>query len=118
MKYGIIGSRTFSDYDLLTYVLDKHNISLIVSGGARGADSLGARYADERQIHKIIFSPDWDKYGKRAGFIRNKQIVNESDFIIAFWDLHSVGTRHSLDLAKKLGKLSIVVGFDGHSFNY
>jgi hypothetical protein len=53
---------------------------------------------------KHIFKPDWDKYGKRAGFIRNELIINEADKIIAFWDGESKGTKLSIDLAIKAGK--------------
>lgn len=109
MRYAIIGSRNFADYELLKSVLDKHFISQIISGGARGADSLAARYAKESSISLLEFIPEWDKYGKTAGFIRNKDIVRASDIIIAFWDGESRGTKHSLDFASSLGKRCIVI---------
>lgn len=65
MKIAIIGSRTFNDYELLRQSLDEFSfeanvdISLIVSGGANGADSLGERYAHENNIETLIFLPDW-----------------------------------------------------------
>ena len=114
MRYGIIGSRTFSNYDLLAHVLDKHYISQIVSGGAIGADSLGKKYAEEKNIPLVEFFPMYHKYGKKAPFVRNKLIVQSSDIIIAFWDLYSPGTKHSLDYAKKLKKKSFVVDFAGN----
>lgn len=112
LRYGIIGSRTFFDYDLLKNVLQKHYISQIVSGGARGADSLAIRYAIEASIPYIEFIPDYKKYRKKAPFVRNKLIVNASDIIIAFWDGKSTGTKHSLDYAKKLAIKSIVIEFN------
>lgn len=110
MKYGIIGSRSFLDYDYVCSVLDPQLqfITKIVSGGAVGADSLGAMYAADNNIELTVYLPDWKKYGKSAGFRRNKDIVRDSDIIIAFWDGISNGTKHSLDYAKSIGVKSLV----------
>jgi ankyrin repeat protein len=67
---------------------------------ASGADILGKQYAIDRKLNYIEFPADWNKYGKRAGFIRNQEIVDNSDFVIAFWDGVSNGTKHSIELAK------------------
>ena len=115
MKLAVVGSRTFNDYDLLKSKLDAiHNrkpITVIVSGGAKGADSLAERWARENRIELLIFTPDWDKYGKRAGFIRNEDIIKNSDAVIAFWDGTSKGTKHDIDLAKKYEKSCLIVKF-------
>ena len=92
-------------------VLEKHYISQIVSGGAKGADSLAARYANEKGIPLVVFLPVWDKYGKRAGFVRNKEIVKASDIVICFWDGQSRGTKHSIDYAEKLNIKTIIITF-------
>jgi hypothetical protein len=76
-----------------------------LNGGAKGADSYGEYYAKERGIPVTIFLPDWNTYGKKAGYIRNKLIVESSDLVIAFWDRVSKGTKHSIDIAK--AKISI-----------
>lgn len=104
MKIAIIGSRTFSDYSLLEETLKPYEdkITTIMSGGAKGADELGERWANEKEKETIIFYPDWDTYGKRAGYIRNKKIVENSDGVIAFWDGKSKGTQHSFRLCKEL----------------
>lgn len=112
MRYAVIGSRTFFGYKLLKNVLDKHFISQIVSGGAKGADSLAARYANEHNIPLLEFLPDYHKYGKKAPFVRNKQIVQSSDIIVAFWDGHSAGTKHSIEHGKKLNKKIIIIPFE------
>lgn len=110
MKVAVIGSRTFSDYKSLEKVLDSFpNIDLIVSGGAKGADTLAERYAYYHNIKKLIFKPEWDKYGKSAGFKRNKDIVNASDIVIAFWDLQSRGTKSSIDYAKSKNKKVLII---------
>jgi len=106
MKLAIIGSRGFSDYQLLESTLEqyKDKITEVVSGGAKGADSLGERWANNNNIPTIIFKPDWDKYGKKAGYLRNVDIVKNSDGVIAFWDGESRGTQHSFTLCTKLNK--------------
>lgn len=106
MKLAIIGSRDFNDYKLLTQTLEtyKDKITIVVSGAARGADSLGERWAIENGKQTIIFPADWDKYGKRAGYIRNEDIIKNSDCVIAFWDGISKGTNHSITLASRYNK--------------
>ena len=87
MKIGIIGSRGFNNYELLEKTLEEYqNVELVVSGGAQGADKLGERWANEKGIKTLIFKPNWEKFGKSAGFIRNQDIVKNSDLVIAFWD--------------------------------
>ena len=113
MKVAVIGSRSFADYGLLCRTLDAiPELSTIVSGGAPGADSLGERYSDERGLAKQIYRPDWARYGRGAGKVRNKTIVDASDLVVAFWDGASTGTRHALDYAKQRGKPVRVVRFD------
>jgi hypothetical protein len=106
MKIAIIGSRGFNDYHRLNDVLNpvKSKISLIVSGGARGADSLAEKFAKENNIPTQIFLPDWDKHEKKAGFLRNVDIILAADVVIAFWDGQSKGTYNGIELAKKHNK--------------
>jgi len=109
MKLAVVGSRGFNNYEFLCETLDKiKDVDTIVSGGAKGADSLGARYAKDRKLKLIEFKPDWNKFGKSAGFKRNIQIVDECDKLVAFWDGVSKGTKHSIDLATKQNKLLLV----------
>lgn len=115
MKLGIIGSRNYDDYAMLCQVLVFYlgplDLTEIISGGAKGADSLGARYANDKGIKLTEFLPDWDKYGKRAGFIRNEDIVKNADFILVFWDGVSKGTGNSLSIAKRLKKPTFIIYF-------
>lgn len=106
MRIAIIGSRNFNDYSLVSETLlpYKSKITLIVSGGAKGADSLGEYWAKQNNIKTLIFLPDWDKHGKKAGFIRNEDIIKNCDGVIAFWDEQSRGTAHSISLAQKYDK--------------
>lgn len=66
MKVAIIGSRNFSDYDLLAETLDNLPISLIISGGAKGADSLAECYASSHNIETLIFKADYKLYNRSA----------------------------------------------------
>lgn len=111
MRYAIIGSRTFLNYDLLCSTLDKHFISQVVSGGARGADTLGVQYAVQKNIPYIEFLPEYETYGKKAPFVRNRTIVKNSDIVVAFWDGFSTGTKHAMNYATSLHKKVIVVNF-------
>jgi len=105
MILGIVGSRGFTDYALLCRVVGqvKGNVSIIVSGGAKGADTLAEKYARERGIELIVYPPNWALYGKSAGFRRNQTIVAHSDAIVAFWDGASRGTAHTIECARLAG---------------
>lgn len=101
MKTAIVGSRSFSDEYLMIITLSKYSITHVISGGARGADSLAEAYADINNLPKTIILPDWDRFGRSAGFIRNKLIVNASEQVIAFWDGYSKGTADTIMYARK-----------------
>ena len=112
MKVAVIGSRGFNNYELLKDTLSKINITLLVSGGAMGADTLGEQYAKENDIETKIFLPDWEKHGRSAGMLRNTDIINESEVVIAFWDGSSKGTLDSINKAKKLNKKLIIIDYE------
>lgn len=107
----VCGSRSFDDYNLLRnklnyYLQNKKNI-VIVSGGAKGADSLAEKYAKERGCEIKIFIANWDKYGKRAGYIRNEKMFKyiaqfPEHGCVAFWDGNSRGTMHDINIAKAM----------------
>ncbi len=113
MKVIIAGGRDFNDYDLLCVNCDKA-LSLqtdieIVSGTANGADKLGEKYAKEKGYPVKEFPADWDRYKKSAGYIRNKDMANYADALMAFWDGKSKGTKSMIELARKYGlKIKIV----------
>lgn len=115
-KYAVVGSRTMNDYDALKKVLDGivKEGDTIVSGGAKGADSLAERYAQEKGLETLVFKPDWKRYGRGAGMVRNKTIADNSDTVVAFWDGESKGTKHTIDYAKKTGKKVLVCDFAGN----
>ncbi|MBO5203293.1 MAG: hypothetical protein J6B72_01610 [Clostridia bacterium] len=101
MKIAVIGSRDITVDNIGRYVSDSDEI---VSGGAIGVDSCAAEYAKTNGIKLTVFLPQYDRYGRAATIIRNKEIVNYSDKIIAFWNGSSKGTLSVIKYAKKLGK--------------
>ena len=110
----IAGGRDFNDYQRLCKTMDyllKNKVPevTIISGGARGADSLGERYANERGFSLIIMKADWEKYGKSAGIIRNKEMLSTADEVVCFWNRVSRGTGHMIKITKEIGKLPRVV---------
>lgn len=76
----------------------------IVSGMARGADSIGVQYARTYGWKLYEFPADWNRYGKAAGFIRNEQMGDFADGLLAFWDGQSRGTRHMIEYMRQLKK--------------
>ena len=119
-KVAVVGSRDFNDYELLKSTLFDYfkcpycdiihmediyyNDNEIISGGARGVDSLAEQFAKEYGFQTKIYQAEWDKYGKSAGYIRNQYIIADSTIVFAFWDGKSKGTNHSIELAKKMNK--------------
>ena len=88
-RYAIIGSRGFTDYELLKSTIQTrgiNDIGEIVSGGARGADSLAEQYAIDNNIKLTVFYADWETYGCKAGHMRNQYIIDNCDVVLAFWD--------------------------------
>lgn len=116
IKLAVVGSRNFCDYDFLCRILQWYDIGTIISGGARGADRLSERYALEHGIPTKIFPAEWDKYGKKAGYLRNQKIVEKCDEVVAFWDKSSPGTRHTIEIAESMGKPVALYWPDEHDF--
>ena len=110
-KVAIVGSRKFCDYKLMKEILDpvRDKIAMIISGGAIGADTLAQQYAKDNGLTILIYYPEWKKYRKKAGFIRNVKIANVAERMIAFAYPDSRGTRHVVRKMKDLNKPACVV---------
>lgn len=111
LKIVIAGCRYYNNYyeakdyiDFCIREIKKNNTIVILSGGCRGADAIGERYAIENGYEIRKFVANWDKYGKAAGPIRNEQMAIEADYIICFWDYKSRGTKSMIENAKKYSK--------------
>ena len=102
MKVAIFGSRSITEVDLKNFIPE--GVTEIVSGGARGIDTLAAEYARENGIKLVEFLPEYKLYGRGAPVIRDKLIAEYADEGIAFWDGSSAGTKHTINYFKELGK--------------
>lgn len=117
LHLAVVGSRSFENYKFLENTLNKENIFKIISGGARGADSLAEKYAKLNSIPIEIIKPNWNKYGRRAGVIRNASIVKNANHVIAFWDGTSRGTLSTINLCmKKYIPIKIIIYGDDIGF--
>jgi|TARA_R100000501_G_C2627398_1_gene121346 hypothetical protein len=122
-KVAVVGSRHFTDYNKLSSTIQEilshydfehpqHLKVEFVSGGASGADQLCETYARNNGCSIKIFHANWSLYGKKAGPLRNQEIVNYADIIIAFWDGRSRGTKSTLTIAKQLRKKTYICKFN------
>jgi len=107
MKIAVIGSREFKDKNLIQNMMPeilRTSNDVLISGGARGVDSWAEAEAKLLGCKCLIFQADWERFGKQAGYLRNKEIINIADKVVAFWDGSSKGTKISIDLAIKAKK--------------
>ncbi len=113
-QIAIVGSRSYPRPDLVeAFVADLPDDTVVISGGARGADTFAEEAARTRGLKTLVFHADWENLGRRAGPIRNEQIIAHCDRVVAFWDGRSRGTLNSLVLASR-AKLPIeIFGPDG-----
>ena len=128
MKVAVVGSGSFNDYERMKKVLDFYPITTVVSGGAKGADTLAEKYSREvLGKEPEVYPADWDnleaepcdvkinkngkQYNRLAGFNRNTTIVENSRMVIAFWTGKSPGTKDSLRKAEKMRKTTLIVYF-------
>lgn len=111
MKLAIVGSRNwYSPRRVREFVQALPLDTVIVSGGAVGVDSDAEQAARERGMTVEVYKPDWKKHDRAAGIIRNRQIVDAADKVVAFWDGESRGTKFTIDYARQHGKLQEVFG--------
>tara|TARA_Y100000310_G_C20537064_1_gene741370 strand:- start:51 stop:395 length:345 start_codon:yes stop_codon:yes gene_type:complete len=111
MRTVVAGSRTFNDILLMDEELGgvDFNITEVISGTAQGADTLGEKWAVKNDVSLKRIAPDWNKYGRSAGMIRNEEMAKCADALVAFWDGESRGTKHMIEMAKKYNlKIKIV----------
>lgn len=117
MNIIIAGGRDFNDYELLKKEVDDfiktyknpHETITIFSGGAKGADNLGEKYAKNNNYRLYLFPADWANNGKSAGMLRNIEMAKLADAAIIFWDKKSKGTAHMIAQASNYKlKLKIV----------
>lgn len=109
----VVGSRGMADYGVLSHVLDglilRDDGLQFVCGGARGADTLGERWAKDHGVPTVLMPADWATHGKKAGPIRNTEMAQITDVLVAFWDGHSRGTQHMLRTCHTMATRSISI---------
>lgn len=107
-KIVVAGSRDYDNYEeakkyieyCISEIRKKYTL-IFVSGGCKGADMLGERYAKENGFEIERHIANWDKYGRAAGPKRNEEMAKTADFVICFWDGKSRGTKTMIMYAKK-----------------
>lgn len=114
----IAGGRDFNDYPLLEQTVDQflknvHDKVTIFCGEASGADSLGERYALARGYAIQYFPPDWRRYGRAAGPVRNQKMAENADALVAFWDGMSRGTGNMIEAARRRQLAIQIQRYDG-----
>lgn len=121
MRIVIAGCRTFCEYDEARQAICRDLACLkpsgavtVLSGGCRGADQLGERFAKELGWDIERYLPEWETYGRAAGPLRNKRMIEQCDAVICFWDGKSKGTRSLIQYAQKLSKPLFVHMVDGN----
>ena len=122
-KYRMIvaGGRDYSNQNIVNYYIDRvkdvcdsRGLNLvIVCGMATGADTLGRNYAISNGLEVLEFPADWNKYGKSAGYIRNKEMGDVADSAIVFWDGRSKGSKLMIDIMHELKKPVVAISYDG-----
>lgn len=112
MKIAIVGSREPGNNNFAKELEKRINIQsgdTIISGGAKGIDSLAAEYATAHGLALVEIRPDYAKNGRGATFIRNREIVDNADMVVAFWNGTSKGTKYTIDYANKKGVTTLII---------
>lgn len=133
MKVIIAGGRDFNDAEILKKSVEKilgnfcvqckilhegcTNCFEIVSGKAKGADTLGEEYANSHGLTIKHFPADWAMFGGNAGYVRNTQMANYADALIAFWDGKSSGTKDMINKSKEKGLIVNVLNYQGEEYD-
>lgn len=117
IKIIIAGGRDFKDYvlleqEFLKFMVKKSPTDIaIISGMARGTDTMGIQLATEYDLKLIEMRADWDKYGKSAGYRRNEEMAKIASHALIAWDGKSKGTGHMIDLAKKYNLVTKIISY-------
>ena len=117
----VAGGRDYSNQNIVNYYIDRvkdvcdsRGLNLvIVCGMATGADTLGRNYAISNGLEVLEFPANWNRYGKSAGYIRNKEMGDVADSAIVFWDGRSKGSKLMIDIMHELKKPVVAISYEG-----
>jgi hypothetical protein len=116
MKVIIAGSRTIKDYSVVKSAIEQsgwlNEITIIVSGCAKGVDTIALEYADDFDITPAKFHADWEKHGKSAGYIRNVEMAHYGNKLIAIQKEESPGTAHMIRTMARLNKPIFLIRYN------
>jgi predicted Rossmann-fold nucleotide-binding protein len=108
-RIAVVGSRDYPDLEAVRqFVREQERTTVIISGGARGVDDAAVAEARRLRMAYEVYPADWTRHGRRAGMIRNAEMVERADAVVAFWDGESRGTKATIEMAKHAGKLQEV----------
>ena len=113
MHLAIIGSRDLpGSPETVATAIAHHNLAptAVLCGEARGPDTWGRLWAEQQGIPVISYPADWERYGRSAGMIRNREMINAADEVLALWDGKSKGAGQAIALAKRRGIPVYLVG--------
>jgi hypothetical protein len=118
LSIGVVGSSTYKDNDLVLAWLDRIHKELgpfdkLITGGVGSVDTVAEKWASFNKIEKKIYYADWKTHGKKAVYIRNIFIVENSDLVITFWDGDSKGTAHAIRITRVGNKPLLVINNNG-----
>lgn len=109
----ICGSREYANLDeVKSFVAKLPPGTTVISGGARGVDRTAAEAARAYGLHVIVMHADWQRYGAKAGPIRNRQMLDACDRVVAFWDGKSPGTRDTIVEAERRRTPTLIIRVD------
>lgn len=113
-KVIIAGGRDFDNAQMVEDTMKQLDIIVteVVCGCARGADSLGRDWAHKHDIPVTEFPADWNTYGNYAGVKRNHEMGDYADYLVAFWDGQSSGTRDMIAYMQQIGKHGKVIMYE------
>jgi hypothetical protein len=116
IRVAVVGSIAFEHVEIVRAYVDALPLhTVVISGGAKGVDTVAQEAAQARGLDTLIFPADWNTHGRAAGPIRNKQIVDAADQVVAFWNGSSRGTLNTVVLALAAGKFVTPIGENGET---
>jgi hypothetical protein len=121
LNLGVVGSRTFSDRDLIFAWLDRLHKELgpfdrIIAGDSIGPDMIAQKWGKNNQLDVKVCYADWTNKGKEASYLRNINVIDGSDLIVAFWDGDSKGTAHAIRITRMANKPLLVISKSGTNY--